>query len=312
MPGQRPTRSTRLFEIEGLIPQVTFVPLKYIQTDEEKEWYRAQGEAFMREWSADEVLLRKNSGSRRLRHFEQRQMRMRQGAGYWGENLGAYVVLDSRALAAKCGTETDRKEKRSAALKQGKEHKAGGRHELARDAYIASIDVTPEMAFQVIKACKIRYVVSPYEADAQMAFLEKMHLVDGTLLWFKVTQEALFALRRPISLEKWSGSDFLHLAILAGCDYLTNIPQIGIKKAHALLVEYKKDIASVFQSLERQKRLPKYKHRFKLAELCFHHQQVFCVETESVVHLNNGGVQGLRERGTDQGGSSWCISFAMN
>lgn len=60
-----------------------------------------------------------------------------------------------------------------------------------------SIDVTPEMAYiliQELKRCGIEYVVAPYEADAQMAFLDKIGAVSAI-----VTEDSdmiLFGCRR--------------------------------------------------------------------------------------------------------------------
>lgn len=50
------------------------------------------------------------------------------------------------------------------------------------DQFRKCVDVTPEMAFEVIQALKaagVDFVVAPYEADAQLAYLEKHGIVDG-------------------------------------------------------------------------------------------------------------------------------------
>jgi len=52
----------------------------------------------------------------------------------------------------------------------------------ALEQFRKCVDVTPEMAFAVIqalKAAQVDFVVAPYEADAQLAYLEKTGLVDG-------------------------------------------------------------------------------------------------------------------------------------
>lgn len=69
----------------------------------------------------------------------------------------------------------------------------------ARDCYTKCLDITPEMAFQLIKvswnattltdyaneqalrAEGVEYVVAPYEADAQLCFLEREGYVDGII-----------------------------------------------------------------------------------------------------------------------------------
>lgn len=57
-----------------------------------------------------------------------------------------------------------------------------GKSKLAVEQFRKCVDVTPEMAYAVIqalKAAQIEYVVAPYEADAQLAYLEMKGIVDG-------------------------------------------------------------------------------------------------------------------------------------
>lgn len=52
----------------------------------------------------------------------------------------------------------------------------------ALEQFRKCVDVTPEMAFAVIQAleaAQVDFVVAPYEADAQLAYLEKKGIVDG-------------------------------------------------------------------------------------------------------------------------------------
>lgn len=74
--------------------------------------------------------------------------------------------------------------KRAENLARAKALEKQGQVTQARDLYTKCIDVSPEMAAQVIKALrheKVAYVVAPYEADAQLAFLEKEGFVDGII-----------------------------------------------------------------------------------------------------------------------------------
>lgn len=60
-------------------------------------------------------------------------------------------------------------------------HRAG-KSKQAMDQFRKCVDVTPEMAFEVIQALKaagVDFVVAPYEADAQLTYLEKHGIVDG-------------------------------------------------------------------------------------------------------------------------------------
>lgn len=117
----------------------------------------------------------------------------------------------------------------------------------------------------------IQYVVAPYEADAQMCYLEKEGLVDGLLTedsdllvfgcstvlykWNKEGSVVELKKERLVQckdfrLDGWSQQDFRQcvpfmwcratlllmppdsMAILSGCDYLANIPGVGCKTAH--------------------------------------------------------------------------------
>jgi exonuclease-1 len=52
----------------------------------------------------------------------------------------------------------------------------------AYEHYKKCVDITPQMAYQLIKALRaegVPYIVAPYEADAQMAYLEREGIVDG-------------------------------------------------------------------------------------------------------------------------------------
>jgi exonuclease-1 len=133
------------------------------------------------------------------------------------------IVFDGGPLPAKKGTEVERaawvrrvliipsrcwhirheSSRREFHSGQANALAAQGRHREARDHYTKCVDITPEMALQLIKVCKspswdrsctdclgmdqalkaenVDYVVAPYEADAQMAFMEREGLVDGII-----------------------------------------------------------------------------------------------------------------------------------
>lgn len=74
--------------------------------------------------------------------------------------------------------------KRAENLARANELTEQGKHAQAREVLTRCVDVTPEMAAQVIKALKVEavpYVVAPYEADAQLAYLERHGIVDGII-----------------------------------------------------------------------------------------------------------------------------------
>jgi exonuclease 1 len=133
----------------------------------------------------------------------------------------------------------------------------------ARQHMAKSIDVTPEMAYQLILRLRreqIEYIVAPYEADAQMAYLEKKGKVaaiiteDSDLLLFGC-QRVLFKLDKDgygqevllkdlgnvtdLNLYNLSFQQFRQLCILSGCDYLPSILGVGLKTAYKWIQEHR-------------------------------------------------------------------------
>ncbi|KAJ7031997.1 hypothetical protein C8F04DRAFT_1108860 [Mycena alexandri] len=227
-----------------------------------------------------------------------------------------YIVFDGGPLPAKKGTEVDRQAKRAEHLALGNALAAQGKTSQAREHYVKCIDVTPQMAFQFIKALRaesVPYVVAPYEADAQLAYLERIGLVDGIItedsdllvfgcrtVLFKMDavsstaiciDRAEFASVAPadgITLTNWSDTQFRAMAILSGCDYLPSIPGIGLKTACTLLRKWK-TVEQVLRAIamEGKKSVPrKYLQSFRLAEKCFLHQRVYDPLQQKLVHLS--------------------------
>jgi exonuclease-1 len=156
-------------------------------------------------------------------------------------------------------------------------------------------------------------VVAPYEADAQLAYLERANLVDGIItedsdllvfgcrnVFFKldtvgytvtsISREdfgSVTAADGGISLVGWSDIQFRSMAILSGCDYLDSIPGVGLKTAWSLLRRHKtaeKVVRAV--KFEGKKDVPKdYIKSFKLVEKVFLHQRVYDPVTERLVYL---------------------------
>lgn len=62
-----------------------------------------------------------------------------------------YLVFDGGPLPAKRGTEDGRQQKREENLEKGNTLAAQGRHSAAREFYCKCVDVTPQMAYQLIK-----------------------------------------------------------------------------------------------------------------------------------------------------------------
>ena len=258
-----------------------------------------------------------------------------------------YVVFDGCLLPAKKETELrrrqSRQENRSIAMKLVQQ----GKHNEAFEYFAKAVDVTPELAYQFIKvrfysiSMNIRiegyqmlrvhgvpYVVAPYEADAQLAFLENNGMVDGIitedsdllvfgckLVLFKLDSDGnctcirrnRFSSVRDLSLHGWSDRQFREMAvsrfpkpfpsvadceqILSGCDYLPSVPGLGLKTAHRLLRKHK-TVEKVLDAIRAQSRFkipPNYLKDFRAAELAFTHQRVFDPTLKRLVCLTSDG-----------------------
>ncbi|PWN50131.1 hypothetical protein IE53DRAFT_110312 [Violaceomyces palustris] len=212
-----------------------------------------------------------------------------------------YIIFDGDRLPSKGGTEVEREQRRNEALAKARALESEGRFAEARDAYTKCVDITPEMAYQLIKILKregVSYVVAPYEADAQLAYLEQEGLIDGIVtedsdllvfgcrrVLFKLQPngdcieilQSKFSSNRQLVFSGWSSVEFRQMAILSGCDYLPSIVGMGLKNAHRLLRRYK-TVDRVLQAirLEGKMKVPlDYAKEFRRAELTFVHQRVW-------------------------------------
>ncbi|KAL5641056.1 hypothetical protein ACGC1H_001508 [Rhizoctonia solani] len=220
-----------------------------------------------------------------------------------------YVVFDGGPLPAKRGTEKDREEKRAKNLAQAQILEAQGRGNEAYEYFKKCVDITPQMAYQVIKALRaegISYVVAPYEADAQLAYLEREGIVDGIItedsdlvvfgcrnLLFKLgTDGTCVNVRRDDlgtvkDLLGWGDKELRWMAMLSGCDYIDSLPGLGLKTAQKLLRKWK-TADKVIQAIrmDGSHKMPKgYLESFRIAELAFLHQRVYDPVSQRLTHL---------------------------
>lgn len=98
-------------------------------------------------------------------------------------DITLYLVFDGGPLPAKEKTEALR-----AASRSKNQHLAttDGGKDSSRSVMARSIDVTPRMAAQLIRACRqyrpsVKCIVAPYEADAQLSYLCALGVVDGVI-----------------------------------------------------------------------------------------------------------------------------------
>jgi exonuclease 1 len=222
-----------------------------------------------------------------------------------------YLVFDGDNLPSKSGTELDRHQRRKESKELGLELLRKGRTAEAYQEFQKAVDVTPLMARHLIEELKkmnIQYVVAPYEADAQLVYLEQHGFIDGIVsedsdllvfgarrLLSKLDQHGDlveinrvdFTACREVSFVGWTDADFRRMCILSGCDYLPNIGRVGLKTAYRSIRKYRNvERALRMLQFEGQYHVPAdYIQSFKQAELTFLYQRVFCPRDGKLVTL---------------------------
>ncbi|CAK4030740.1 Exodeoxyribonuclease 1 [Lecanosticta acicola] len=222
-----------------------------------------------------------------------------------------YLVFDGDYLPSKAHTEKERAARRKESKRVGLELLRMGRPSQAHQELQKAVDVTPAMARELIEELKhldVPYVVAPYEADSQLAYLEKQGVIQGVvsedsdLLVFGVNclltkldqygecvmiNRADFTACKDISLVGWTDKDFRIMAMLSGCDYLPGIDKMGLKTAYRLVRKHKtvERVVRTVQFDGKMKVPAGYLEAFQNAERTFLHQWVFCSESQSLLHL---------------------------
>lgn len=216
-------------------------------------------------------------------------------------NVTPIFVFDGGFLPIKGDKEEERKEKRESARQQGLVLHRCGNMSGAHQAFTKAVDVTPAMAFNLIRALKakgIAYVVAPYEADAQLAYLCKHNMCDLVIsedsdcipfgcskVLFKLDAQgngefldtSKLHRNKGIDLSKFTKDMLVDMCILAGCDYLPSVGGMGVKKAHSFVQQYK-DTKKVLRCVRFSAAfdVPRdYEQRFFQAKMAFKHQRVF-------------------------------------
>ncbi|KAI5308463.1 Rad2 nuclease [Ascosphaera atra] len=160
-----------------------------------------------------------------------------------------------------------------------------------------------------LRRLNIEYTVAPYEADAQLVYLESKGIINGIisedsdLLVFGAKRllskldkhgdcielnRSDFTACKDVSLIGWTDAEFRAMCILSGCDYLANIPGMGLKTAYRHMRKYK-NVERVVQMLrfDNKTTVPQdYLESFRRAEQTFLYQRVFCPEARRLVTLN--------------------------
>ena len=151
---------------------------------------------------------------------------------------------------------------------------------------------------QVLQTMDVKFIVAPYEADAQLAFLFKTKKVDLIItedsdllvygvskVFFKMDPSGQgieidlanlyqcenFKMPRSKGGAVFDHELFLKTCILNGCDYCESIKGVGFKTALKLIKDHEGDIDRIIEALKgKDIQIRKnYLQEFKRAELTF-------------------------------------------
>uniref|UniRef100_A0A182PP82 Exonuclease 1 n=1 Tax=Anopheles epiroticus TaxID=199890 RepID=A0A182PP82_9DIPT len=221
-------------------------------------------------------------------------------------NIKPILVFDGQHLPAKAATEAKRRENRETARKRGAELLRLGRIEEARSFLRRCVDITHEMALQLIRECRKRGVdciVAPYEADAQLAYLNRTDIAqyviteDSDLVLFgcnrilfkldltgngRLVDASKLHLAMGCREDRYKFTKFRYMCILSGCDYLDSLPGIGLGKACKFMMktedpDIRRALAKIpaYLNMRQLTVTEEYKDEFLKADATFKHMVVY-------------------------------------
>lgn len=236
------------------------------------------------------------------------------------------LVFDGAPLPMKAAENARRSTGRKEALQKAFDFDRKGDRKRADEMFQRAVCITHQMARELIKELRkidgVEYIVAPYEADAQLAWLsinDKVDLVvteDSDLIvygalriFYKMSKEGagelcesknLLMLENP-NMRNFSPAMFTWVCVLSGCDFFDGIKGLGMRKAHEM-VRRCRSLDRVLCRIRYDTRYTApddFPDAFHRACLVFRHQTVYDVDASANVHLTplNGEARaGIPER----------------
>jgi exonuclease 1 len=160
------------------------------------------------------------------------------------------LVFDGGPLPMKAYREEQRAQRRTESKKKADEFMKVN----ARSAHLStsalshmskSADVTPEMAFMLIEALKkekIEFIVAPYVADAQLAYLDRIGRVAAVIS--EDSDLLLFGIKRVLfKMDKFGSAEEVCLDRLGSCSEI-DLREFTLQKV-SLFCVYKRSVNNV-------------------------------------------------------------------
>ncbi|EOA40006.1 hypothetical protein CARUB_v10008695mg [Capsella rubella] len=253
-------------------------------------------------------------GSKKLRYIDYFMHRVNLLQHY---EIIPVVVLDGGHMPCKAATGDERQRKRKAnfdaAMVKLKEGNVGAATELFQRA----VSVTSSMAHQLIQVLKsenVEFIVAPYEADAQLAYLSSLELKQGGIaavitedsdllaygckaVIFKmdrygkgeelILDNVFQAVDKKPCFQDFDQELFTAMCVLAGCDFLPSVPGVGISRAHAFFSKYQsvERVLSVLKTKKGKLFPDDYSSSFAEAVSVFQHARIYDFGAKKLKHL---------------------------
>lgn len=214
-------------------------------------------------------------------------------------------------------TESRRRNDRDKAKEKAQELVREGKIEEARREFSKAVTITHDHAVELMRQCQsigVDCIVAMYEADSQLAYLNKIGLADyvvsedSDLILFGA-QKILFKLQIDgrctlfessklpqalgVSEDKFDFDKFRRICILSGCDYLDSLPGIGLSKARKfMLMTEETDMRRALPKIPSYLNMRKltvtdeYVDGFLKAEATFKHMFVYDPVKREMLRLN--------------------------
>lgn len=223
------------------------------------------------------------------------------------------LVFDGAALPMKANTHKERRQKRKEALERALSEQQKGNMKAAHEWFQRACTATSDMARELIKQCRkinVEYVVAPYEADAQLAWMAVNGLIDCVLtedsdlvvygaskILYKMSKTGdgdLFQSRNIASLDDppmyhITPDMFMWMCVCSGCDFFDGVKGLGIRRAHTLVKKHRtlSRLLHAIRTDHRYRVPPAFIRDFYRACLVFRHQTVFDTRDGKAVHLSS-------------------------
>ncbi|CAH9104845.1 unnamed protein product [Cuscuta europaea] len=227
------------------------------------------------------------------------------------------VVFDGGNLPCKASTEDERYRKRKANRDQAMALLKEGNVNAAAELFQRAVSITPAMAHQLIQILRsdnIEFVVAPYEADAQLAYMASLKPEKGGIAAVITEDSDLLAYGCPavvLKMDRYGNGEeflldkvfksvdrkpfftnftkdlFIGMCVLAGCDFLPSVPGIGITKAYNFVSKYRNlDRVLSILKFEKGSQVPEdYSKSFKEAVSVFEHARIYDIASKKTRHM---------------------------